>query len=308
MLFCFSRASIASYVIGLVLVGAFVPSAIAREHAGRVVYDVDIAGLGDGAARDLFKETSTLLRRRDDPPAAFAILQQWIQKDIRTLQKILRARGYYAGRVSYQVDRRVDPVRIEFLVDTGPQYKIKSAELVLHGHEVGDAVRTDLHAYLPVAGEPATATRILVAEKDILARLPNVGFPLAKRRDRQVVIRHADRTAHLHYEIDPGPLVRFGAVEFRGAKDVEVRYLERLLPWREGDIYDDRLMADLRENLAATSLFSAVTASLGKPDADGRAPVLVTLEEAPHRSYGGGAGYSSGDGFGASVFWEHRNF
>lgn len=302
------RFDVCVALAGVLLMLASTPAVFAADES-RVRYGVDVVGLNDGTGRDLFKETSILLRRKDNPPAAFAILQQWIQADIRTLTKILRARGYYAGRVSYQLDRRVDPVRVSFLVDTGIRYSLASVKLELisdDGDEGPD--RASFDAVLPEQGEGAAAARILLAEKDILARLPNLGYPLAGRGEREVIVRHADQTVDVRYVIDTGPLVRFGTVEYRGLKSVEPRYLRRLTPWKEGDVYDDRLMAELRDHLAATNLFAAVTAKLEDPGTDGRAPVTVTVEEAKHRSYGGGVSYSSSDGFGATVFWEHRNF
>ncbi len=302
----------------IVLGAMLVPAVAAPAQEGKVVYDVDVIGLKDGSARDLFKETSILLRQKKDPPAAFAILQQWIQKDIRTLGKILRARGFYAGRVSYQIDRRVDPARISLLVDPGPQYTIASVTLGLKAPEgeapEGEAPESEvpdraaLETFLPKVGSAATSARILLAEKDILARLPNIGFPFAARGERKVIVRHADKAADVYYTIDTGPRVRFGPVRYRGLKTVSPGFLDRLLPWRRGDIYDDRKVSEYRADLAATSLFASVRVTLEKPDAEGRAPMVVTVAEAKQRSYGGGVSYSSTDGFGANIFWEHRNF
>lgn len=279
----------------------------ARAAGGGVVYDVSVTGLNDGTARDLFKETSVLLRQKSDPPATFAILQQWIQKDIRTLGKILRARAYYAGRVSYQVDRRVDPLKVSLLVETGPQYKIAEVTLDLVGADTG-LDKGELLPLLPGEGIAGTAARILVAEKDMLARLPRIGYPLARAGDRRVMVRHGDRSMTVVYSIDPGPRVSFGAVRYQGLTSVKPAFLDRLRPWAAGDIYDDRLMAEFRDELAATSLFSSVATTLAPPGPDGAAPVDVKLGEADHRTYGGGVNYASEDGFGANVFWEHRNF
>jgi len=301
----------AKWLLPFVL-GAFLSLAsfaVRAEEVDHIRYDLDVAGLNDGPAKDLFKETSILIRQKGNPPPAFAILQQWIQKDIRTLDKILRARAFYSGRVSYQVDRRVQPVRISLLVDSGRQYRITAVDLAFVGSEGGQPVpdREAFSDLLPEVGAPGAAPRILLAQQDILSRLPTMGYPLARLKDRKVVVRHADQSMEVRYIIDPGPYVSFGQTSYRGLESVKTGFLEKLRPWAEGDVYDSRKIAEFRDDLAASSLFASITAALGSPTDDGTAPVNVSLKEADHRSYGGGVSYASDDGFGANLFWEHRN-
>ena len=300
------------WLLRLVVMGALLalaPFAARAADADRIRYDLDVTGLNDGPAKDLFRETSVLMRQKGNPPPAFAILQQWIQKDIRTLDKILRARAFYSGRVSYQVDRRVKPVRISLLVASGRQYRINDVDLTFSGdHDAEPAPDMELFTdLLPKGGTPGAASRILLAQQDILARLPTMGYPLARLEDRNVVVRHADQSMEVRYVIDQGPHVSFGQTRYKGLETVNPGFLQRLIPWAEGDVYDSRKVAEFRDELAASGLFSSITAAHGTPEDDGVAAVDVSFKEADHRSFGGGVSYASDDGFGANVFWEHRN-
>ncbi|MEX1147219.1 MAG: autotransporter assembly complex family protein [Sphingomonadales bacterium] len=307
----FALTVMALVVAVTVVVEAGIEPARAEE---RIAYDLRVTGLGQGTSRDLFDETSVLKRQRGTPPAAFAILQQWIQKDVRTLERILRAQGYYAGRVFYQLDRRLDPVLVSITVETGSRYTISRVDLDLIPNPLegvfdpdADWIRAARRS-LPEPGSSAIASRIITAERDMLARLPELGFPNARALGRRVVVRHGDRVAEVRYTVDPGRRVRFGPVTYEGLDSIKPGAMEKLRTWEEGDIFDSRKVSEMRNELAAAGLFAATRIELGEADEDGRTPVTVSVTEADHRSYGGGVGYATDEGFGANVFWEHRNF
>jgi len=45
----------------------------------------------------------------------------------------------------------------------------------------------------------------------------------------------------------------------------------------------------------------------GEPAVDGTQPMAIRLDEAPHRSIGGGGSWSPSEGFSLKSYWEHRN-
>jgi translocation and assembly module TamA len=102
--------------------------------------------------------------------------------------------------------------------------------------------------------------------------------------------------------------VRFGAVEIAGLSSVEESAVRRRLPWQPDQVMTAGALAEGRQALFDSGLFSSVVLDLGAaPDADGRLPVTVELSERRHRSIGIGARYRTDEGLGGNVSWEHRN-
>src|SRR5690606_40084333 len=51
---------------------------------------------------------------------------------------------------------------------------------------------------------------------------------------------------------------RFGPLRFNGLTDVEQAYLERLVPWQEGDPYSQLRVDEYRQRLSETDLFESI--------------------------------------------------
>jgi translocation and assembly module TamA len=79
-----------------------------------------------------------------------------------------------------------------------------------------------------------------------------------------------------------------------------------------GDLYDERMVDDLRAALVATGLLStvSVTPVPGEgtaPDGTPYADLVVRQEAGPARTLAASAGYGTGQGFRAEASWTHRN-
>lgn len=289
-----------------------------RKRASRprgVPFTFTIEGLNDSASKDLFKEISVLRQQRDKPARARSELQSWIQRDIKALNDILRAQGFYDNRVSYRLDRKKSPFAVTILVSEGERYKITSFAIRLagmpddaRGRAEAEGLQALVGRRLPKPGSAAESARVVEAEQRILQRLPEVGYPNVKVKARDIVVDHARLSMDVTLTIEPGPKVFFGEPRFSGAPNVEDRYLSRLAPWKFGDVYDSRQVEEFRKTLSETMLFSGISTAVGEPDALGCVPILVSLAEDKRRSYGIGVSYGSSEGFGVNAFWEHRNF
>jgi translocation and assembly module TamA len=108
--------------------------------------------------------------------------------------------------------------------------------------------------------------------------------------------------------VDLGPEAKFGEVKLVGLETVEPAFVHARLPWHYGAPFDADLVDQARRALRETGLFASVAIELAEAlDVEGRLPITVRLAEAKHRSVGAGLAWSTSDGFGAKVFWEHRN-
>src|SRR3546814_2259912 len=101
------------------------------------------------------------------------------------------------------------------------------------------------------------------------------------------------------------PRATFGPLAIRGSERVEEDYLRRLVPWKPGDLYEQRKIDEYRSRLLGTGLFETALIDIGKHvPPGGSLPLTARLSEGEHRSVGIGASYSSTDGFGGTIFWE----
>lgn len=271
-----------------------------------MAYDVRLDGVADNKAKDLFKDVSVLEDLKKSPPRSLAELRDRVRRDVKSLERILHSRGYYASRVSYRVDRGGERIAIVLMVEEGARYNWATSTVRwIDGAATVelDAIVTDAQPKLP---RPLVSASIVNFEGAVLRRLPEIGYPQPRVLQRDVVVDHATATVALTLDINPGPKMTFGEVRFEGLDTVKSAYLKRLAPWRTGDAYDARLVDRFRLDLAKTNLFSAIDVETQQDGAT--APLVVRVREAKHRTYGAGGGYSTSEGFGGSAFWEHRNF
>lgn len=289
-------------------------------------YDVLIAGEGlDAELRAFLREASETARNLDRPPANEVILRRRARADLPRLEAALRARGYYAGRVSLRLERPSPPppaaigeeetaaivpptpdLRVVFEVEPGPLYRFGARRIEVLGEAQG--FQPPGPADLGLKGdEPALAEVILEAERRLLEAAQLAGHARAQLGERRLVVDHRTRRMDVWLAIAPGPVYRLGEVRFSGAEGIDETFLRELAALRPGMRYDPRQLDAARRALLDSQLFAVVRIETGEPDAEGRLPVLIALRQRSHRSIGGAAGLTSDEGPRLRAFWEHRN-
>ncbi|BBK34500.1 outer membrane protein assembly factor [Allostella humosa] len=264
---------------------------------------------GEAEVERRLREISQTLTRTEDPPESRAALARRVADDRQGITDTLRALGHFDSRVETDIDRNATPIKVTITVEPGPVYLIADLTLTVPAGAI------PLPADFPSAegfglslGDAATTAEILAAERNIMTRLGENGRPLAKRVDRRVVVDHSLRSATVAWVFDPGPGARFGETEITGLTVAREKMVRRRITWKPGDPYDSRRIESTRKALAATGLFSSVRiAGAEAVSAGGDLPMTLTLVEGQRRSIGGGANFSTSTGFGAELFWEHRD-
>lgn len=274
-----------------------------------VPYQVEISGVEDETLRQALEQNSGLIADAQRPPPTEAALRRRVEADLPRLDQVLDSFGYYGGRIEYEVAAESRPVRVSLRIDPGPLYRIGDYDIRGASPALSDGSikidSTDLGLH---RGAPAEAQAIVQSEARLLAALARQAHPLARITDEKILVDHATRKVSVALQVDLGPKARFGSTEITGLDDVEPAFVEARLPWRIGAPFDADLVDRARTVLRETGLFASVAIDLAEEvDAEGRLPITVRLAEAKHRSIGAGLGWSTSDGFGAKVFWEHRN-
>ncbi|MEN3952551.1 autotransporter assembly complex family protein [Iodidimonas sp. SYSU 1G8] len=284
----------------------------ARRAAGipSYAYDVDIEGLKGTGLESSLKDRSDLVRLRKEDPASIWDLRARIRRDINGFADVLRAEGYYGARINYTVARDRKPIAVTITITPGDRFTIGAYSMQLVGpaslppevQAMADKVATEQ------VGQPARSEIVVAAFGKVMQELPQLGYPRAKLADQDFKANHLDGKLTAKVRIETGPRIRFGATTVDGLETVKKNAVLKVITWEEGEQYDSRKVAKFREELTAMNLFSTIRIDSDDPLVDGdEQPMKVRLRERDHRSIGATASYSTVNGFGGSVFWEHRN-
>jgi translocation and assembly module TamA len=274
-----------------------------------VPYAVEISGIEDENLLEAVRENSALVADAERPPPTMAALRRRVEADLPQLEAVLDSFGYYGATIAYDVATAATPAQVTLTVAPGPRYLLTGYNVTGPSPALSDgSVRVDAAALGVTRGAPAEAQPIVQSQARLLAAFARQAHPLARITDENIVVDHAGRSVAVNLTVDLGPAAKFGEVTIEGLETVRRDFVLARLPWRYGAPFDADLVDQARRVLRETGLFASVVLDLADAvDADGLLPITVRLAEAKHRSVGAGLGWSTSDGFGAKVFWEHRN-
>ncbi|MDP2334572.1 MAG: autotransporter assembly complex family protein [Reyranella sp.] len=249
-------------------------------------------------------------------------LLQGAQAVLSRANAALRSRGFYDAEVRASVDGRpiaeaaaldaieaqpdAAQISIAMTIDTGPRYRIGTVAIRPPGAMVSlpDVDRGKIGL---APGDPADAAAIIAAQGEIIVELRKQGYALATAK-REVVVDHATQEAEVTYVVEAGPTAKMGKVHFSGTEKVDTTYLQRRVPFTEGEPYDPAKVELLRGKLTSLGVFNAVRIKPATAlDANGELPIDVELTDRLQRSFGFGVSYETQLGFAVDGFWVHRN-
>lgn len=250
------------------------------------------------------------------------------RSDEELLFQLLRSYGYYDGEVIRQLSggRRngsesdtaeaqsqidSDP-KVRFDILPGPRYAFGKIDLGPLD-SLADPDGADLAAAFAIKpGDPVNADRIVARQTQLRTALAESGYPFADLGEPELLIDHARIEGDLSLPVDPNGKFAFGQPVSSDPAFLSDRHLQRIARFEPGEIYQQRLQADLRNAILATGLVSSVVITpraVSEPEADepGIVALDIDLERAPLRTVSGAVGYGTEDGFKLEAAWEHRN-
>lgn len=281
-------------------------SGIAAD-ASVVAYSVTFEGAKDKDLRTALEKISNLVTLKDKPPPSLVALQRRAEGDLPRFRRVLRSRGFYVGRAEIAIDGDKKPVVVTVMVKSGPLFKLGSYKVVFTRPPPA-GIKTDAKDLGLKIGGTAAGAPILAAERALRTALAARGHPFAKVVKRDAVADLRTSKLAVTLTMDPGALAHFGQVTISGLGGVQERFVRNRVTWKRGERYDPRRVVETRKALVDSRLFSLIKITQAKDlDAKGELPISFDLKEAKHRSLGVGARFSTSEGLGGEVFWEHRN-
>ncbi|MFD1701815.1 autotransporter assembly complex family protein [Methylopila henanensis] len=277
---------------------------------------------GDAAVEKIASETSSLKTLEKDPPPGPPGLVGRAKLDIERISAALMATGRYGATVDVSIagvsvastsapdvaQRSRRPVPVVVRVNPGPVFTIGRIAILAaeRGHERPS--RIEPREVGLVTGQPAPSGVVFAAEAKIVDRLRNEGFPFAKVASREVVADHARNQLDVTINVASGPRSPFGEVTVNGTREVDPEVVRGRVPFEPGDRYDPKKMIELRDELAKLDVFSSIRVKEAEaPDAQGRVPVVIDVEEKKFRYVGASAKYGTTEGVSLNAYWGHRN-
>ena len=221
---------------------------------------------------------------------------------------VLRSEGYYDYSVSPDVAPGDKP-RAVLRIDPGPRFILSDPQIAWTGAPPDAAALADAGKALNLTpNEPGRAADVVAAEGRIVAVLQKDGYADAKAGEREVIVDHSSRTVRPTFRIEAKPKVKLDGIQVKTTGRTNPRWVAALAPWRTGQVYDPKAVAELERRLLDTGVYNAVDVALAPAsDANGLRPVIVSLTDRPRSSLALGGSYATREGVAANALFSIYN-
>ncbi len=286
---------------------ANVPSSMS---ANRIVYRPFLSGVFPFGLREKIMEKLDLFQRVQDPPFTVAQLKERAIQDLKKTTDLLRNEGFYDALADYEIDLNTTPITVNFMVRTGPQYKILKFNLSSNSLDnlLFNSLTLNPAQFGMVLGNPATLDYIKSAVRNIFQILTDNGYPYAKVLNEKIVVNHDQRGVVVQLHMNPGALMRFGETKITVGGDADEDFIKKRLQWEEGEIYSNIKVLQTIQVLNNTQQYSFVKITRPPEQPKGNR-VEMHVEAFPHspRSIAWKAGYDANYKYNLKVGWKGVN-
>ncbi|MBN8432229.1 BamA/TamA family outer membrane protein [Microbulbifer salipaludis] len=214
-----------------------------------------------------------------------------------TLEKLLRSRGYYDGRVR----QSVSDGEILYRVVPGRIYRVSSLDV-----RMPPSLKSGFPGVGIGVGDPLEAEKVTEGVQQIETYLAENACLLNVDVSYQATVVHSEHAARLEYRVADSPEVRIGQIHVEGITTIDEAFLRKRLKLDEGACFSRGKMDAAKLRLLRTNLVAGVNTEVSEPDA-GIVDITFLVIERKHRTVRLGVGYTSDEGGGVSAGWEHRN-
>lgn len=268
-------------------------------------YAATIEGAPNGLKSKLELISELVKGQRAYPTAA--ALRRAARRDVEAFNEALTAAGYYAGKTEFTLTPETNgaPPRVVFQITPGPAFKVIDYR-VLYQDDAEGRPATLADAEIKTDGN-ASGASLRDHQDAFLAYLWNNGYPSAEIINRRAIADFETGEAQAVFVFKSGPKARFGAPQVSGLEKSDPSFIRRMKTWEEGEEFDRAKLTTYYERLSKTGLFSKIEVTPGPIGDDGAAPIIVELEERKARTVGAGVSFSTSEGPGGRLFFEHRN-
>ncbi|WP_271169769.1 autotransporter assembly complex protein TamA [Hansschlegelia plantiphila] len=277
---------------------------------------------GDADVEKIASETSSLKSLEKEVPPGPPGLVGRGKADIERIAAALTATGRYAALVEVTIagvsvasesaadaaQRARRPAQVVVRVHPGPVFTLGNVRIQSLDAGSSQVASIDPAKVGLVPGQPAPSSVVFAAESRIVDKLRNEGYPFAAVKGRDVVADHSRNQLDVTIRVEAGVRAPFGDVTVTGTREVDPKVVLGRVPFKPGDRYSPKKVAELRDEVNKLDVFGSIRIrEATAPDAYGRVPITIEVEEKKFRYVGASALYDSIDGASLGAYWGHRN-
>ncbi len=229
-------------------------------------------------------------------------LRQLVKTAPEQARGLLATEGYFASKVTAQLER-AEPVWIVSLqVDPGEPTKVVAVDFRISGAinddpEREQRVQNARDAFVLKEGSVFRQRDWDASKEGATHRLHRRYYAAARIVSSRADIDPAAHEARLAVEIDSGPPFYFGEVEVNGLQRYPLQIVRNLSPIEPGDPYDEEQLLKFQKRLLASGRFaSAVVFSANDVERANAIPVFANVVESQARKVDLGVGFSTDRG------------
>jgi outer membrane protein assembly factor BamA len=225
--------------------------------------------------------------------------------DVFRLRVFYYQRGFREVRVELDTIRNGGGMDITFRIEEGAPVIVRAVRV-----EGAEGLDHAVLRSLPVRpGRPFSVIEFEATRDTLIGRLANRGYAAADALASYEIPGGDPYHADVEYHLIPGRPGRFGAIEITGVERVSPSVVQRMLTFREGDMYSRQALLRSQRNLFALEVFrhAEIMTPLVSQE-DSIVPVRVQVNEGDLHRVRIGMGMSTSDYLNAEGRWVSRNF
>ena len=264
-------------------------------HAASLTIELD--GLDDGMKDAAIAATGMAAYAKREVSAAQA--HQLYDRAPAQIASALEPYGYYNAKVDGELRETAQGYTAVMHVHAGEPATVATFDLILPDPARDEKpVRKALATFTPKQGQRLDHAAYEKSKTAVQAALLASGYLDAKLVTHSVEVSRADNRVAIKLKWQPGARYRYGTTAFTGSQFYET-FLDRYVPWHQGDFYDQAQLLQLQQKLIDADYFAVVEV---QPDIeharDGVVPIAVTLGPAKRNIYTAGIFVDTDIGFG----------
>lgn len=257
----------------------------APAWAGRITLQVE--GI-DGPLGDAVLESVEVAQYAEREVSA-AQASRLYERAAGQARNALEPYGYYDVDVQGELQEAGGNWTALLRIAPGEPVRVTTLDIRLDGDAEGQRpVRLALGGFAPAKGQPLDHALYEKSKATLQAALFASGYLDAELVTHQVEVTRSSHSAEVHLAWKVGARYRLGATSFEGGQFPD-GFLQRYVPWREGDFYTQDLVLSLQQRLIDADYFSIAQVQPDTENAhDGIVPIKVMLAPAKRTIYTGG--------------------
>ncbi|HEY0180894.1 MAG TPA: autotransporter assembly complex family protein [Dokdonella sp.] len=215
--------------------------------------------------------------------------------------------GYYSAKVTGELRENAGNYVAVLHVAAGEPVRVRVLDIRLDRDADGQKdVQKALAAFAPAKGQPLDHAAYEKSKATIQAALFASGYLDAQLVTHRVEVERSANSAEIHLGWQVGTRFRLGPTTFEGGQFSD-EFLQRYIPWKEGDFYTQEQVLALQQRLVDADYFAIAQVQPDTEHAHGDVvPIKVVLAPAKRTIYTGGVFYGTDTGPGVRGGIERR--